>query len=108
MGMDSSTLITRLETAKTSFQSLERQLADPDVAADPKLLESIARERARLEPLVLDFEALQHVEQEWQETKQLLRESRGDDAMESFSSFQVCPAGPYFTHTPSELSCRYK
>ena len=67
MGMDSSTLITRLETAKTSFQSLERQLADPDVAADPKLLESIARERARLEPLVLDFEALQHVEQEWQE-----------------------------------------
>ena len=41
MGMDSSTLITQLETAKTSFQSLERQLADPDVAAEPKLLENI-------------------------------------------------------------------
>ena len=89
MGMDSSTLITRLETAKTSFQSLERQLADPDVAADPKLLESIARERARLEPLVLDFEALQHVEKEWQETKQLLRESRGDEAMESLAQEEL-------------------
>ncbi len=89
MGMDSSTLITRLETAKTSFQSLERQLADPDVAADPKLLESIARERARLEPLVLDFEALQHVEQEWQETRHLLRESRGDEAMESLAQEEL-------------------
>ncbi|KZR67588.1 Peptide chain release factor 1 [Prochlorococcus sp. MIT 1303] len=89
MGMDSSTLITRLETAKTSFQSLERQLADPDVAADPKLLESIARERARLEPLVLDFETLQHVEQEWQETRQLLRESRGDEAMESLAQEEL-------------------
>ncbi|WP_063397361.1 peptide chain release factor 1 [Prochlorococcus sp. MIT 1303] len=87
--MDSSTLITRLETAKTSFQSLERQLADPDVAADPKLLESIARERARLEPLVLDFETLQHVEQEWQETRQLLRESRGDEAMESLAQEEL-------------------
>ncbi|NMO84477.1 MULTISPECIES: peptide chain release factor 1 [Prochlorococcus] len=87
--MDSSTLITRLETAKTSFQSLERQLADPDVAADPKLLESVARERARLEPLVLDFEALQQVEQEWQKTKQLLRESRGDDAMESLAQEEL-------------------
>lgn len=56
--MDASTLITRLETATASFQSLERQLADPDVAADPKRLQTIARERSRLEPLVLDFEAL--------------------------------------------------
>ena len=38
--MDASTLITRLETATASFQSLERQLADPDVAADPKRLGS--------------------------------------------------------------------
>ena len=47
--MDSSTLIKRLETAKTSFQNLELQLADPDVASDPKQLERIARERSRLE-----------------------------------------------------------
>ena len=95
MGMDSSTLITRLETAKTSFQSLERQLADPDVAADPKLLESIARERARLEPLVLDFEALQHVEQEWQEHSAALApggwlRSRGRPALRAWK--ELCCA----------------
>ena len=41
--MDSSTLKTRLETATISFQNLELQLADPDVASDPKRLENIAR-----------------------------------------------------------------
>ena len=53
--MDSSTLIKRLETAKSSFKNLELQLADPDVASDPKQLEKIARERSRLEPLVNDY-----------------------------------------------------
>ena len=58
MCMDTSTLKARLETASRSFQNLERQLADPDVASDPKKLETISRERSKLEPLVLDFEVL--------------------------------------------------
>ena len=62
--MDASTLIARLETATASFRNLERQLADPDVASDPKRLEAIARERSRLEPLVLDYDTLQSVEAE--------------------------------------------
>ena len=41
--MDASTLTARLETASASFRNLERQLADPDVASDPKRLEAIAR-----------------------------------------------------------------
>ena len=83
--MDASTLITRLETATASFRNLERQLADPDVAADPKRLEKIARERSRLEPLVLDFEALQALESEQQQSRELLKESRGDAAMEELA-----------------------
>ena len=62
--MDASTLTARLETATASFRNLERQLADPDVASDPKRLEAIARERSRLEPLVLDYETLQSVQTE--------------------------------------------
>ena len=62
--MDTTTLISRLEAASSSFHNLERQLADPDVAADPQRLETIARERSRLEPLVLDFTSLQKVEAE--------------------------------------------
>ena len=87
--MDASTLVTRLETASASFRSLERQLADPDVASDPKRLESIARERSRLEPLVLDFEALQNVEQEQEQARQLLKESRGDQAMEALAQEEL-------------------
>ena len=83
--MDASTLIARLEAATASFRNLERQLADPDVAADPPRLEKIARERARLEPLVLDFEELQALESEQQQSRELLKESRGDAAMEELA-----------------------
>ena len=87
--MDASTLLSRLETATASFRNLERQLADPDVAADPKRLETIARERARLEPLVLDFEALQTVDREQSEARQLLKDSRGDEAMEALAQEEL-------------------
>ncbi len=80
--MDSSTLIKRLETAKSSFQNLESQLADPDVASDPKQLETIARERSRLEPLVNDYLKLQIIEKECLEAKGLVKESRDDKEME--------------------------
>ncbi len=80
--MDSSTLKIRLETATNSFRSLERQLADPDVASNPARLESIARERSRLEPIVLDYELLQKLEVESEQAKVLLRETRGDEEME--------------------------
>ena len=83
--MDASTLVARLEAATASFRNLERQLADPDVAADPTRLEKIARERARLEPLVLGFEELQGLEEEQQQTRELLKESRGDAAMEELA-----------------------
>jgi len=56
--LEYSTLIARLKTASESFENLEVQLADPDVANDPKKLESIARERSKLEPLVIDFKKL--------------------------------------------------
>ena len=45
--MEYSTLIARLKTASESFENLEVQLADPDIANDPKKLESIAKERRK-------------------------------------------------------------
>ena len=56
--MEYSTLIARLRTASENFENLEVQLADPEIANDPKKLESIARERSKLEPLVIDFNNL--------------------------------------------------
>tara|TARA_Y100001968_G_scaffold21904_1_gene17348 strand:+ start:25033 stop:26130 length:1098 start_codon:yes stop_codon:yes gene_type:complete len=89
MGMDTSTLISRLETAKSSFRNLELQLADPDVASDPKKLESIARERSRLEPLVIDYEALQDLETEFAEAKILYKESKDDKDMEALAQEEM-------------------
>ncbi|MEB3159380.1 MAG: peptide chain release factor 1 [Synechococcus sp.] len=87
--MDLATLISRLDAATTSFHTLERQLADPDVASDPKRLQSIARERSRLEPLVQDYQSLQQVKDERQQAETLLKESRGDQAMEGLARLEL-------------------
>ncbi len=87
--MDSSALITRLETAKNSFKNLEMQLADPDVASNPKQLETISRERSRLEPLVNDYLELQSLEKQWTEAKGLLKDSREDKEMELLAQEEI-------------------
>ena len=79
--MDPALLRERLETACRTFESLERQLADPAIASDPQRLQTIARERARLEPLVRDHTLWQKLQREQQEARQLLREHRDDPAM---------------------------
>jgi len=104
MGMDSSTLKSRLETATISFRNLELQLADPDVALDPKQLENIARERSRLEPLVLDYEALKHVEKDMVDTRDLLRNSKDDKDMESLAQEELLQLGALKTDLLERLT----
>jgi peptide chain release factor 1 len=87
--MDPSLLHERLDAARRTFDTLERQLADPAVAADPTQLQTIARERARLEPLVADHRQLLRLEQEEREARILLREHRGDGAMEELASEEI-------------------
>ncbi|MCT0198552.1 peptide chain release factor 1 [Synechococcus sp. CS-1325] len=80
--MDITFLADRLQAASSTFAALEQQLADPEVASDPVQLERFARERARLEPLVLGQDQLKLLEQEAAEARRLLKESRGDLDME--------------------------
>ena len=79
--MDPALLSERLQTACHTFAALERQLADPAVASDPDRLQTIARERARLEPLVLDHQQWRKLQQEQLDTHRLLKEHRDDPAM---------------------------
>ena len=81
--MEYSILLSRLKTASDSFDALEIQLADPDIANNPKKLESIARERSKLEPLVNDFNELLKIDSEIEDSKKLLKESKGDKEMET-------------------------
>jgi len=57
------------------------QLADPDISNDPKKLESIAKERAKLEPLVIDFNKLLNTEKEIEDSKNLLKDNKNDKEM---------------------------
>ncbi len=81
--MEYSILLSRLKTASDSFETLEIQLADPDISNNPKKLESIARERSKLEPLVIDFNELLKIDRELEDSKKLLKESKGDQEMEA-------------------------
>ncbi len=81
--MEYSILLSRLKTASESFETLEIQLADPDISNNPKKLESIARERSKLEPLVNDFKELLKIDRELEDSKKLLKESKGDQEMEA-------------------------
>ncbi len=81
--MEYSILLSRLKTASDSFETLEIQLADPDISNNPKKLESIARERSKLEPLVTDFRELLKIDRELEDSKKLLKESKGDQEMEA-------------------------
>ena len=88
--MEYTTLIARLKNASESFVNLEMQLADPDVANNPKKLESIAKERAKLEPLVNDFNKLIDTDKEIDDSKQLLKDNRNDKDMEFLINEELC------------------
>ena len=81
--MEYSILLSRLKTASESFLNLETQLADPDISNNPKKLESIARERSKLEPLVNDYAQLRKLDIDIDETKRLLKDTKDDKEMES-------------------------
>ncbi len=79
----------RLEATCRTFETLERQLADPSVAADPDQLLKLARERSRLEPLVIDYRQLQELEEQHLQAQQLLRDNRGDSDLEALAQEEL-------------------
>ena len=79
----------RLEATCRTFEALERQLADPSVTNNPQELLKLARERSRLEPLVLDYQALQVITKQSLQAREMLRESRGDAEMELLAQEEI-------------------
>ena len=102
--MDASFLSERLETARATFATLERQLADPDVAANPAQLEPIARERARLEPLVHGYDHLLELRSQEQQARELLREHRGDPELEALAQEELADLAPRIVELEQQLT----
>jgi peptide chain release factor 1 len=102
--MDATFLRERLETACATFDTLERQLADPDVAANPAQLEPIARERARLEPLVLGYQQLNGLRAQEQQARELLRDSRSDPELEALAQEELSILALQISRLEEELT----
>ena len=64
-------LVARLDR----FDRLERDLADPEVAADPRRWQPLAQERGELEPLVEAYRRWQAVHADLEAARALLRET---------------------------------
>jgi len=102
--LDPQLLNERLDAARRTFETLETQLADPAVAADPTQLQALARERARLEPLVRDQGLLEQCRREVAETRKLLKEHRGDPAMEELANEELQRLGDQIAQLEHQLT----
>ena len=78
-------LINKLKSVEQTFNELTRRMADPDVATDHAEFQRIAKARSSLEETVQTYEAWKNAELDWQESKQILKESNDPELKEMAS-----------------------
>ena len=76
-------MIDRLETVARRYEELQRELASPEVVAEPRRLASLGRELRELEGLVQAYASYRTAQHELEEARELLRQER-DPAMQEF------------------------
>jgi len=67
-------MLDRLERIEKRYQELERQIAMPEVASDPKQLQRLAQERASIESLVTKYREYKATTKSLEETRAMLGE----------------------------------
>ncbi len=72
-------MIDQLERIEKRFLDLESQIANPEVASDPKRLQALAQERAGLESLVTKYRRYKETTKALEETRAMLAEERDED-----------------------------
>jgi len=78
-------LINKLKSVEQTFNELTRRMGDPDVATDHAEFQRIAKARSSLEETVQTYEAWKNAELDWQESKQILKESNDPELKEMAS-----------------------
>jgi len=71
----------RLEKIEKQYLELEKKIASPEIASDPKKLQVLAQERASLENLVALYRSYKEKTRTLEETKKMLHEELDDDMM---------------------------
>jgi peptide chain release factor 1 len=69
----------RLEQIERHYEELDRQIARPEITTDPKQLQTLAREKASLEDLVIKYRAYKATARELDETRAMLAGKLDED-----------------------------
>ncbi|MCS7030815.1 MAG: peptide chain release factor 1 [Gloeomargarita sp. SKYG116] len=82
-------LLEKLKAIESTYQDLDRQLADPAVVSDPQELQRISKARATMEPIVSTFNAWKATQRELLDAQQLYRESARDPEFQAIAQQEV-------------------
>ena len=92
----------KLETMGRRYQELEQQIATPEIAADPKQLQKLAQERARIEDVVGKYRQYQTTAKTLAETKAILNDGL-DEEMTALVKQEIVSLESQLEHRLQEL-----
>ena len=72
-------MLKRLEKIEDRYNELENQISQPELASDPKQLQSLAQERARLEDIVSKYRQYKDTTRTLEKTRAMLVEEIDED-----------------------------
>jgi peptide chain release factor 1 len=78
----------KLDSIESRYNGLEEQMADPDVATDPRRLMELGRERSELSELIETYRQYKETKHHLAETEQILREG-GDPEMDELARAEL-------------------
>lgn len=81
-------MIERVERIARRFDEITAEMADPDVLADPRTLQDLARERAELEETVYRFRAYESTQRHINGAKELI-EAEDDPALKDLAQEEI-------------------
>ena len=95
-------MLERLEKIEQRFNELEQQIAQPEVAADPRQLQTLAQERAGLEDIVSRYRQYKDTAESLDKTRDMLGEEL-DEEMKSMVNQEISSLGSQLEIQLNEL-----
>ena len=88
----SKKLNEKLVELERHYQDICHRLADPDTLGNPEKYNTLAKERADMEPIVNAYQALQSAESELESARELLAED--DEEMRAMAKDEIARLEP--------------
>lgn len=97
----SAKLLKKLEELERHYNDVSHRLGDPDTLGNPSLYNSLAKERADMEPIVMAYQALRAAEEELESSRELLAED--DEEMRTMAKEEIARLEPEIARRKDEL-----